>query len=215
VRFRPGPDPKLVVTLVQNRVALAKPVLPDAVQRGGIEVKLEAAKEGERNRAAIALEDRGSVDKDALQRFSATVLKRFSTEDAILKPVVFPGPAAPKLYVNVDRAKCLKLGVSLTAVFERLKAASSIAKIEDMKTLRVKSAKGDEIHLGKLATVTWKSTPPGVYRLDMYPAVRITGLPPEGKTPESAAARSAELAEEVRKNLDNPGSFAVVNLTER
>ena len=150
VWFRPGADAMLGQVLIQNRLALAKPVLPDAVQRSGMVVKLELAKAEDKNRVAIALENRGSVDTEALQRLSAAVLKRLSAEGAILNPVVFPGPA--------------------------------------------------EKH-------------PGVYRHDMYPAVRISGLPPAGKTAESAAARSVELAEEVRKSQDHPGGFTVVNLS--
>jgi multidrug efflux pump subunit AcrB len=39
VTFRPGTDLNLAQVLVQNRVALAQPILPDLVKRRGITVK--------------------------------------------------------------------------------------------------------------------------------------------------------------------------------
>ena len=69
VRFRPRTDPEIVMTLVQNRVALAMPILPDEVHRTGVSVKVGAAEES-RNHVTIALVDRNGHGGDALRCFS-------------------------------------------------------------------------------------------------------------------------------------------------
>jgi multidrug efflux pump subunit AcrB len=216
VRFKPNSDPKLVATLVQNRVALAKPMLPEAVQHTGVAVKARAAKES-KNRAVIALVDRGDHGWHSLQRFSEAVLKRLSADQAIVKPEVFPGPDGKHVDVQIDPVKCREQGVSVTEMMNTLQAAGSakidVGNIDVLKARRVRLSNGGTISLGKIATVELVSGPTAVYRLDLYPAVRISALPPEGKNAESAASRCAELAEAERKSQSQPAGFAVVNLS--
>ncbi len=220
VRFKPNSDPKLVATLVQNRVALAKPMLPEPVQRTGVAVSTRAAKESE-NRAAIALVDRGDHGWDALRRFSGAVLKRLAADQAIVKPEAFPGPVGKHVNVQIDRAKCAECGVSLAEVSNALQAAgpdkfdTPSHEIDALKARRVRLASGGTVSLGKIAAVELVSGPTGVYRVDLYPAVRITGLPPEGKETGPAASRCAELADSELKSQSQPAGFAVVNLTAR
>ena len=54
VRFRHNIDAKVALTLVKNRVALAKPILPEKVQRVGVTVKALAMRESD-NRVTILL----------------------------------------------------------------------------------------------------------------------------------------------------------------
>jgi hypothetical protein len=147
VLFKPGADPNLVATLVRNRAALAKPILPEEAQRAGISVAVQAAEEHDVNRVVIAIVNRGQRDWYALRELSETVAERFSADGAI---------------TAID----LAIGPSL------------------------------------------------VYRVDMYPAMRITGLPPAGRTKVSAASRCVELADAVMKGQARPGDFAVMNLTK-
>ncbi len=215
VRFKPSSDPTLVWTLVQNRVAFAKPVLPEAVQHSGVAVRTRAAKASE-NRAAVALVDRGSHGWDSLRRFSAAVLKRLSADHAIVKPEVFPGPDGQHVNVQIDRAKCIEDGVSLGEAMKALQAVGSgkidAGNFDAWKTQPVRSANGGIVPLGKIAAVESASGPTAVYRVDLYPAVRITVSPPEGKSAVSAALRCAELADLERRSQSEPAGFAVVNL---
>jgi len=57
----------------------------------------------------------------------------------------------------------------------------------------VTSAKGDDVPLKKLVLYSVIPRPPEVYRADLYPAVRITGAPPKGKTTAAAAKTCVEL----------------------
>ena len=128
VRLQPGADVKLVATLVQNRVALANPDLPDAVARGGVTVTARAAKEVEKD-AAIALVDRGGQGHDALQQFSQAALKRLAAEGAIVKPAVFPGAGKPQLNLQIDRQKCAQYGLRVADVTKAVQAAPPSSKI--------------------------------------------------------------------------------------
>ncbi len=238
VRFQPNTDPNLALRLVRDRVALANPVLPEAVRRAGVAVKVGAAEVSEKD-VTIALVDRGESGWDALRRFSQSTVKRLSADGAIVKPAVFPGPDEKQVRVYLDRAKCAKYGVSFAEVMKAVQAADpgrkiddleaqfaafgdrlvvplpAGAKIDELKAQHVRSTKGDSVSLGTLAAIGLVSVPSGVYRVDMYPAVRITGLPPQGMMAESAAARCAELADAERKSQHQAAGFTVVNLTGR
>jgi multidrug efflux pump subunit AcrB len=214
VRFRPRTDPNLVVTLVQNRVALAMPILPDAVQHAGVGVKAGAAGESE-NRVTIALVDRSDHGGDAQRRFCEAALKRLSADGAIVKPEVFPGPNEEQVRVQIDRAKCAEHGVSVAEIPEAVRAAGPGKSLDVLKMLRIRPAKGDAIPLGTLAALSLESGPTALYRVDMYPAVRIAGSPPEGKTTESAASRCVQLADAERESQNDSAGFAVVDLTAR
>jgi multidrug efflux pump subunit AcrB len=72
---------------------------------------------------------------------------------------------------------------------------------------------GDTIALSKLATIELVNGPSGVYRVDMYPAVRLIGLPPKGKTSESTASQCTQLADAERKSQKDSDSLEVLNLT--
>ena len=212
VWFKSSADPAQVATLVQNRVALAKPMLPEAVQRIGVALETSVAQQRE-NRATIALVDRSGTGGDALRRFSETVLKRLSADGVIVKPEVFPGPDENRVTVQIDRAKCLECGVSVSEISKAVEAANPGRKIDALKALRIPTAKGDAIPLGTLAALKLVDGPAGLYRLDLYPAIRISGSPPAGENAASAASRCAQLADTVRKSQNDAAGIAVRNLT--
>jgi multidrug efflux pump subunit AcrB len=208
VRFKPGIDPDLVLILVESRVALAKTVLPEAVQDAGLTVEAEAAEKPE-NHVAIVLVDRGQAGWDALRRFSEAVVKRLSAEGAIERPETFPGPEEKKSFVDVDRHKCREYAVPLAEVFHVVSAAGGKTS-DELKSLKVRSEKGDAVALEKLATIELRSGPTAVYRVDLHDAVRITGSPPQGKSAKAATAKCAQIAEAVRSAQEHPAGFAVM-----
>jgi hypothetical protein len=209
VRFKSRADPKVALTLVKNRVALAQPMLPEAVQHAGVAVEAKAT-EKTANRVTITLVDRGQVGGDALRKFSEAVLKRLSADGAIVRPESFPGPEEKQAHVQIDRAKCREFGVPLAEVTKAVDAARGRSS-DELKSLDVCPAKGNPVPLGKLVTTELVSGPTAVYRVDMYRAVRITGSPPAGKTAKSAAAGCVELADAERNAQDHPAGFAVMS----
>jgi multidrug efflux pump subunit AcrB len=206
MRFKPNTDPKLAVQLVQNRVALAEPVLPEEVRRAGVSVKIGPAEKGGRP-VAIALIDREDRGREALQRLSAAVVKRLMNEGAALQPEAFPGPDEPQIVLRFDREKCAAVGVTEADVKEAIRKAGPSASIDELKTMTVNSASGVKIPVGSVVAFQKVIGPAAVYRVNLYPSVRITGFPPEGKTAAEAAARWMELAE-----AERPGGFGVESL---
>jgi multidrug efflux pump subunit AcrB len=208
VRFNSKADPKVSQVLVQNRVAMALPRLPDAVKQGDIAAKLGGAAEGDTKPVVIALEDRGDLGLQALRAWSDDVVKRLKADGALVKPEVFPGPDEKQIDVLVNREACARHGVKVDDVMKAVRAAGPAAKIDDLTTQTVTSAQGDEVPLGALASFAEVTGPPAICRVNMYPAVRVSGSPPEGKSATEAARRCVKLAE-----AERTVSFAVENLT--
>jgi multidrug efflux pump subunit AcrB len=215
VTFKPGTDLKIAQVLVQNRVALALRVLPDVVKRAGVAVKFGPARRSSKQ-VVIALQDRADHGHTALRRWSAAVVKRLVRAGAAVKPEVFPGPDEERVDVRLDRAKCAKMGVAVAdaqrAAQAAVKAAGppplSAAKIAALKKVKVTSAMGDKVPLAAVASFAAVTGPAVVYRVNQYPSVRISGLPPKGKMAAEAAARWVELARAGRMK-----GFEVENLT--
>jgi multidrug efflux pump subunit AcrB len=70
------------------------------------------------------------------------------------------------------------------------------------------------VRLRDVARIRAVDVPGAVHRINLYPAIRITGAPPEGKSVAAAAARCVDLAEAELKRLGSPG-FAVKNLSAK
>ena len=209
VRFKAGVDSRAVLTLVENRVALAERVLPDAVQRTGLTVEAKAAAKAE-DRVTIVLLDRGNVGWGALRRFSEAVRKRLSAEGAIVRPEILPGPGEKQAHVQIEREKCRAYNVPVAEVIKALDAARG-KNGDELKSLTVRSAKGDTVVLGKLVTIELRSEPTAVYRIDAYPALRITGSPPPGENAKSASFKCAHIADGERSAQNRPADFSVMS----
>ena len=209
LRFRSGIDPQLVLVLVQNRVELAVPILPEQARRAGTSVKVGPAEE-DRTSTAICLIDKEDQGREAMQRWSAAVKKRLTAAGAANNPVVFPGPDERKLVTRIDRSKCVVLGLTEADVREAVRAAGPEARIDALKSLTIDSASGQKIPLGSVTAFEEAAVPSAVYRVNLFPAVRITGNPPETKSPAQAAAWWVRLAE-----AEVPKSLTVWNLTPK
>lgn len=212
VLFDSKTDPQAAVKAIEKRIALAEPALPDLVRRNGISVKIAEAKPGEQ-KPAIALIDRGEHGFDALQKLAGALTKRLAADGAITKPVIFP-VAEKQALVQIDRKKCAQLGVSLADVYTVMQAAGSTAKADVLKKLKVRSTRNQMIPVGTIAAIEEVTGPTTVYRLNLFPAIRISGTPPEGKSAADAAKRWLELAEAELKRGDSKG-FALENLSAR
>ncbi len=224
VHFSPSSDPQVALTLVKNRVALAQPVLPNPVQQAGVAVDL-VRKGDDKPRVVIALVEQRETDVTALCGFADVILKRLSADNTLVKPETFPGPEGDQLGMHIDRNKCLALGVSVQDVDKAIQAAIVMTKdgksmdakasAEALGKLQIAGPKGSAIPLTALAKIEIAKGPTGFYRVNMLPAVRISGVPPQGMSATAAAGQCVDLAEEVRQKLDHPDNFEIMNLTDR
>jgi len=205
VRFGPKVDRKVAAILVEVRVAIALPVLPEEARRRGVAVKVAPA-EPATKMATIALQDRGANGHAALRKWAETVAKRLADSGAV-KPVVFPGPDVPQLVTKVDRARCAQLDVSPAAVLETVEAAGPTATPDELRRLLVRAGDG-KVALGAVASFEAMTGPAVVHRVDLFPAVRLSAAPPAGQTPAEAAAKWAGVAA-----TDRPKGFEVVPMS--
>src|SRR5262249_22771821 len=81
VRFAAGPQPQVALVLVQNRVALATPLLPDLVKREGVTVKAATPQDEQEPTVRLALVDRG--ERGGLRPWAEAVQKRLADEGVL------------------------------------------------------------------------------------------------------------------------------------
>jgi multidrug efflux pump subunit AcrB len=212
VRFDARTEPQAALTRVQDRVELAKPILPDAARRDGVSVKGVTLPDERRRTVRLALTDR--AERGELRAWADAVMKRLAAEKVIDNPVTFPGPDEPRLEADVDARRCTAAGVAVADVEEVLRAAGKSPDVRELRTATVRSSKGRPVPLSSVATLRVVVARPAVYRVDLYRAIRITGSPPEGTSLGDAAARCVKIADEERERLKGAGDYAVVNLTD-
>lgn len=267
IRFKPRADAARAVELVRNRVALALPLLPEAVRgaKDGVKVELAApAKPGavapakdaaagkgeERPKpgadapaqeekaadkaepaaappvpegaAVLVLVDQADRGRRTLRQWAAEVEKRLAGKEGAVKVELFPPPDVDRIRVQVDRERLVALGLDAAAVDKAISAAvgkapaareasdpaDGDAPLAALRKTVVKNAQGVDVPLADVATIERISAASAVYRLDLYPAVRIVAFPPVGETAAAAAARWKKLVA-----VDSPAGFVAVDLT--
>jgi multidrug efflux pump len=147
----------------------------------------------------FAVEDRGDLGLDELQkRADALILKANKTPGLTGLFTVFRANA-PQLYVDVNRDQCFKMGVQLDDVFATLNVylgslyvndfnkfgrtwqvvvqsdARFRNRVEEVKGLKVRNARGDMVPIGTLASVREINGPLILGRYNMWPAAAVIG----------------------------------------
>src|SRR5262249_5589728 len=128
---------------------------------------------------------------------------------ALTKPQGFPRDEK-QVSIDVYREKCRSLSVPLAEVFKAIQAAGPTVKPDELKKVKVR----DKVSLGAVAVIKEVTGPAAIYRVNLHPAIRITGTPPGGKSVAAVAAKCVRLAEAELKRLDSEG-FAVENLAAK
>jgi multidrug efflux pump subunit AcrB len=127
----------------------------------------------------------------------------------------------PQLYLDIDREKAKEAGVSLNDITTTLQvyfgpvyindfirfgrtwrmvvqeAADPRKDPDDLKQLKVRTAKGEMVPLSHLVTVRKVSGPQVINRFDMEPMVELTANPASGVTLAEARTLCERLAQDV------------------
>jgi multidrug efflux pump len=176
----------------------------------------------------LMIEDRGDVGMHALQAQTDKLIEAGNKQAGVSGLFTVYKANSPQLFADVDREKCLKLGVNLGDVFGTLQAylgsryvndfnrfgrtwqvviqADSKFRndIEDVKKLKVRNQHGEMVPLGTLATVEAISGPLVLTRYNMYPAAAIQGNAAAG----FSTGQALDLMERVsREELPQSMSF--------
>jgi multidrug efflux pump subunit AcrB len=222
VTFKPGVNLNLAQVLVQNRVNLSLPQLPDAVKKIGITTRKEVGDNGWKelpaeagpNQVAFAVIDLGDQGWEELQKAAGGVVKRLAAADALRNPRVFPR-AEKQFFIDIDRGKCASLGVPVGEVYKAVQAWMAEHEHKDPKPESWKKViVRDKVTLGDVAVIKEVYGPGAVYRINLSPAIRITGAPPEWKSVAAAGPQCVGLAQAELERLGARG-FAVVNLSAK
>jgi multidrug efflux pump len=147
----------------------------------------------------LIVEDRGNLGLDQLERVSNRIVAEGNKDQQLTGLFNSSGANTPWLYLDIDRTKCMALGVQVSDIFNALqtnlgsyyvnnfnqfgrtwqvniqadpKFRSDVSKIPDFQ---VRNNRGQMVRLGTLLTVRNVGGPVMVLRYNMYSAAAING----------------------------------------
>ncbi|HEY7157522.1 MAG TPA: efflux RND transporter permease subunit [Gemmataceae bacterium] len=168
----------------------------------------------------LIVEDRGNLGLDQLRQAGEKIVARGADAPEVQGLFNSAGTDTPSLYLDIDRTKCMALGVQVSEVFSTLQvyfgsyyvnnfnefgrtwqvnvqaAAGFRHDVSDIRQLQVRNNQGQMIRLGTLLDVRDISGPVVVMRYNMYSSIAITGDPVRGVSSGQAVARMQQIAEE-------------------
>ena len=124
-----------------------------------------------------------------------------------MQPEEYPGPDEKQLHLNIDREKLAARGISRLCRVRGDPPAGPTPTTEALKNLTVPASDGNKVPLGSVAEIREEMGPSAIYRVNLYPAIRISGAPPEGKSADEAVANWLEIAA-----AERPSGFAAESL---
>jgi multidrug efflux pump len=147
----------------------------------------------------LIIENRGNRGLDELERVTADIVDAGNNTLELQDLFSASRADTPWLNLDIDRTKCLALGVQVTDVFNTLQVylgsyyvnnfnefgrtwqvnvqadAKFRVQAHDIKKLQVRNQQGQMIPLSSLLTIHGESGPVSVMRYNMYSATAITG----------------------------------------
>jgi RND family efflux transporter MFP subunit len=203
ILFKEGTDLDRAQMLVRDRLALAEPLLPDAVRREGVRYQKRAAR-----LLIVALysaDDSG--DREPLGKLAARVRDELLTIPGVAD-VGYVGPAGPSEYLQIsidpDRLRALSLRVSdvMQALQDRsfegvggpadraitLRAPDMPANAKELNDIVIKTFNGLAVRLSDIAAVEQVRVLDTLLSLDGKPCVLLA----VSRLPEVEAAAAAK-----------------------
>ncbi|HEY1379485.1 MAG TPA: efflux RND transporter permease subunit, partial [Gemmataceae bacterium] len=165
----------------------------------------------------LIIEDRGNLGLSELQRVSDQVVARGNRTPGLTGLFNSSGANTPWLYLDIDRTKCLALGVQVNDVFSALQVYLGSyyvnnfnefgrtwqvnvqadpkfrGQVSDIRQLQVRNNQGQMIRLGTLLDVRDTSGPVMVMRYNLYTAAAVTG----DAAPGTSSGAAVDLMQEV------------------
>jgi multidrug efflux pump subunit AcrB len=169
----------------------------------------------------LIVEDRGNLGLAELERVSNKIVARSRKTTELQNPFNSSGANTPWLYLEIDRTKCLALGVQVSDIFNTLQVFLGSyyvnnfnsfgrtwqvnvqadprfrAQVTDIPNLQVRNIQGQMIRLGTVLDVQDRGGPVMVMRYNMYSAAAINADVGPGTSSGEAVARLQEIAEDV------------------
>ncbi len=176
----------------------------------------------------LIIEDRGNLGPGELQRVSDQIVARGNKTPGLQGLFNSSRADTPWLYLDLDRTKCMALGVSVGDLFNTLQLylgsyyvnnfnefgrtwqvniqadQSFRAAVHDIRKLQIRNNQGKMIRLGTLLTSRNTSGPASVMRYNMYSATAVIG----NTTPGTSSGQAIALMQEITSQ-ELPRSMAI------
>jgi multidrug efflux pump subunit AcrB len=165
----------------------------------------------------LIIEDRGNLGLTQLQRVSDQIVERGNKTPGLQSLFNSSRANTPWLYLDIDRTKCLALGIQVSDVFNTLQVYLGSyyvnnfnvfgrtwqvvvqadqrfrAQVPDILKLQVRNNQGQETRLGSVMDVRDTSGPVMVLRYNLYSAAAITG----NASPDISSGQAADLMQTI------------------
>jgi hydrophobe/amphiphile efflux-1 (HAE1) family protein len=166
----------------------------------------------------MIIEDRGNLGLEELERVSDQIVSRGNRTPGLQSLFSSSRANTPWLHLDIDRTKCMALGVTVSDVFNALQVYLGSYyvnnfnefgrtwqvniqadprfrdRVEDIELLQVRNIQGQMLRLGTVVSVRHTSGPVMVMRYNMYSAAGITGNVAPGTSSGEAIALMRELS---------------------
>jgi hydrophobe/amphiphile efflux-1 (HAE1) family protein len=168
----------------------------------------------------LIIEDRGNLGLGDLQRVSEGVVSRGNSTQGLEGLFSSARFDTPWVYLDIDRTKCVALGVTLDEIFNTLQYNLGSYyvnnfnefgrnwqvniqadpryrdRVRDVRRFQVRNNQGQMFPLGTVLAIRDTSGPILVLRYNMYSAVAVTGTPAAG----TSSGQAADLMENIARN---------------
>jgi hydrophobe/amphiphile efflux-1 (HAE1) family protein len=169
----------------------------------------------------LIIEDRGNLGFDELQRVSDRIVEAGNQTPGLQGLFNSSRANTPWLYLDIDRSKCMALGVQVSDVFNTLQIylgsfyvnnfnefgrtwqvnvqgdQNFRNRVPDILQLQVRNNQGQMIRLGSLMDVRDTSGPVMAMRYNMYAAATVTGNTAPGASSGEAIALMQDIADTI------------------
>jgi multidrug efflux pump len=176
----------------------------------------------------LIVEDRGNLGLDELQRVSEQIVARGKQTPELEALFNSSGANTPWLYLDIDRTKCMTLGVQISDIFNALQGYLGSYyvnnfnlfgrtwqvniqadqrfrdQVGNIRQLQVRNNRGQMVLLGTVLDVRDTGGPVMVLRYNLYSAAAITGNP----APDTSSGQAMTLMEDTAR-ADLPRSMAL------
>ncbi len=170
---------------------------------------------------SIMLQDKGGNSPDYLAQNAAKFIQAANAREEIGNAFTTFQANVPQRYLNIDKEKALKMGVSLNDLYTTIGAFMGGAYVNDFTRFGrlyktyiqaeheyrvsendinhffIKNSEGNMVPLATLATIEPISGPEYTYRFNLFRAVEVTGAPAPGYTSAQAMNALEEVAAEI------------------
>ena len=170
---------------------------------------------------SIMLQDRGGNSADYLAANAMKFIQAANQREEITNAFTTFQASVPQRYMNIDKEKALKMGISLNDLYTTVGAFMGGAYVndftrfgrlyktyiqaeheyrvseKDINSFFIKNKNGEMIPLATLTTIEPISGPEYTNRFNLYRAVEVTGAPAAGFTSKQAMDALEEVAAEV------------------